>query len=330
MKTEELRSLQPTVIRILENALASDKLSHAYLFVGEKGTCTKECATWLIGQVINKGLKAESEEAISNLRRLEEGTYADCIVLDGISKSIKKEEILTVQEKFSKTALEKSGWKAYILDGVDNATTEACNSLLKFLEEPQPDTLAILITDKQDRVLPTLVSRCQTLTFRTQPFDRCYEECLSEGIDETDSYFLAHLIHNSKMALRLSEEEAYQIAVNLMKNFVQKFIKDPEYALFQVQNEGYQDKNRSFEREIMAWFVELLSLFYRDCILSNELKKGWYQEAIENSRKEGLPFESLIQICLEGKDKLRQISLNPELVVDEMILKMKEVKKWKK
>lgn len=330
MKSEQLRELQPTVVRILKNALAKDKLSHAYLFVGEKGTCTLECALWLIGEVINKGLDENSEEAISNCRRLAEGTYADCLILDGISKSIKKEEILAVQERFSKTALEKAGWKAYILNGADNATMEACNSLLKFLEEPQPDTLAILITDKQDHVLPTLVSRCQTLTFKQHPFESCYQECLKKGMDETDSYCLSHLVHNSTLAWEVSETEAYQLAVNLVKNFTKSFIEDPSYALFQVQSEGYQDKNRSLEREIMNWFIELLSLFYRDCILSDSLKEGWYKNAIEESRKNDLEFESLIRILLEGKDKFRQISLNPELVIDEMILKMKEVRKWKK
>ncbi len=330
MNTEQLRSLQPTVIRILENALAKDKLSHAYLFVGEKGTCTLECALWLIGKVINRNLDENSEEALSNIRRLEEGAYADCLILDGLNKSIKKDEILSIQERFSKTALEKAGWKAYILNGADNATSEACNSLLKFLEEPQPDTLAILITDKLDHVLPTLVSRCQTLTFKTQPFDGCYQECLKKGMDELDSYFLAHLVHNSEMAIQISETEGYQLAVNLVKGFVKNFAEDPSYALFQIQSEGYQDKNRSLERETMNWFIELLSLFYRDCILSEGLKESWYKEAVERSRKEDLEFESLIRILLEGKDKFRQISFNPELVIDEMILKMKEVRKWKK
>lgn len=330
MKSEQLRALQPTVIKILENALEKDKLSHAYLFVGEKGTCTLECALWLIGKLINRDLDENSEEALDNCRRLEEGTYADCMILDGISKSIKKEEILKVQERFSKTALEKAGWKAYILNGADNATTEACNSLLKFLEEPQPDTLAVLITDKQDHVLETLVSRCQTLTFRVQGFESCYEECLKRGMDEVDSYCLAHLVHNSKMAQDISESEGYQAALNLVKSFTKNFIEDPSYALFQVQSEGYLDKNRALEREILNWFIELLSLFYRDCICSEDLKENWYKEAVERSRKEDLDFEALIRIVLEGKDKFRQISLNPELVMDEMILKMKEVRKWKK
>ena len=97
-----------------------------------------------------------------------------------------------------------------------------------------------------------------------------------------------------------------------------------------MQSEGYLDKNRALEREILNWFIELLSLFYRDCICSEDLKENWYKEAVERSRKEDLEFEALIRIILEGKDKFRQISLNPELVMDEMILKMKEVRKWKK
>lgn len=60
-----------------------------------------------------------------------------------------------MQERFNKTGLERSGQKVYILNNAENTTPEALNSLLKFLEEPQgSDTLAILIVENQDWILP--------------------------------------------------------------------------------------------------------------------------------------------------------------------------------
>lgn len=330
MKTQQLETLQPIVMTILENALAFDRLAHAYLFTGEKGTCKMECALWLAGKIVNRNTDEQSEQAKRNIQRIEQGTYGDLVILDGTTKSIKKDEVLSLQEKFSKTALEAAGVKIYILNNVDNATGEACNSLLKFLEEPSDDTFAILISDKQDNVLETLVSRCQTLSFKTQPAQLCYQECLEKGMDPMDSYCLSHLVHNSAMALEISESECYKTAVQIMKGFVYELIKDPSYALYLIQKDGYKDKEREAERETMLWLIDLLYLFYRDCCCASEPLQGWYKTALDASRKENLPFETLCMILLEQKDKCHQVSYNLELIIDEMILKMKEVIQWKK
>ena len=126
---------------------------YPYLFTGEKGTPKKESA-YLLAQsllCLNVNENGFACETCDECQRLIHGNYADLIYIDGLKNSIKKSDILTIQEHFSKTNLEKYGKKVYILDGVENATPVAMNTLLKFLEEPEGDVLAILICESEEQ-----------------------------------------------------------------------------------------------------------------------------------------------------------------------------------
>ena len=103
---ERLQAQQPVVYQTLKHALMQKKLAHAFLFVGQKGTPRLETALLLaqsrICQHVHDGFACE--ECI-DCQRIAEGNYADLILLDGASKSIKKEEIRSLQERFNKTGL---------------------------------------------------------------------------------------------------------------------------------------------------------------------------------------------------------------------------------
>ena len=89
----------------------------------------------------------------------------DLIVLDGRESTISKDMVDSLQERFTKTAVEKNGQRVYIIRNCENATAAAQNSMLKFLEEPGAGITAILITDNINRLLPTILSRCTQLPF---------------------------------------------------------------------------------------------------------------------------------------------------------------------
>ena len=152
-----LREQQPVVYHTLRNALENDRLAHAYMFSGPSGTPKKETA-YLLAQSLVCGQPGFACETCDTCERIIHNEYADMIYLDGTSVSIKKDDILKLQHAFAKTGLEKTGKKIYVLDHAENATPDALNSLLKFLEEPGSDMIAILIVEQLDRVLPTIIS----------------------------------------------------------------------------------------------------------------------------------------------------------------------------
>ena len=168
-----LREQQPVVYHTLRNALEHNRLAHAYMFSGPSGTPKKETA-YLLAQSLVCKESGFACEVCDTCERVAHNEYADMIYLDGTSVSIKKDDILKLQHAFAKTGLEKTGKKIYVLDHAENATPDALNSLLKFLEEPGSDMIAILIVEQLDRVLPTIISRCQNIPFTPLRASQCY------------------------------------------------------------------------------------------------------------------------------------------------------------
>ena len=142
-----LREQQPVVYHTLRNALEHNRLAHAYMFSGPSGTPKKETA-YLLAQSLVCRESGFACEVCDTCERIAHNEYADMIYLDGTSVSIKKDDILKLQHAFAKTGLEKTGKKIYVLDHAENATPDALNSLLKFLEEPGSDMIAILIVEQ--------------------------------------------------------------------------------------------------------------------------------------------------------------------------------------
>jgi len=136
-----LREQQPVVYHTLRNALEHNRLAHAYMFSGPSGTPKKETA-YLLAQSLVCKESGFACEVCDTCERVAHNEYADMIYLDGTSVSIKKDDILKLQHAFAKTGLEKTGKKIYVLDHAENATPDALNSLLKFLEEPGSDMIA--------------------------------------------------------------------------------------------------------------------------------------------------------------------------------------------
>jgi DNA polymerase-3 subunit delta' len=94
-------------------------------------------------------------------KKIDTDSYFDFIKIDGNKETIKKEQIQDVISRYSKSSTESRGIKFYVIYGIENSTTQAINSLLKFLEEPTNNTYAILTTRSDNFVLPTIKSRCQ-------------------------------------------------------------------------------------------------------------------------------------------------------------------------
>ena len=128
---------QPVAWKTLSNALRSRTYAHAYLFQGQIGTAKREMALLFAQSVFcphsKEGIACGECEVCRRVAALE---YADLSYIDGSETSIKKADVLRLQEQFSRTSLEISPYRIYIMDHAENATPDALNSLLKFLEEP--------------------------------------------------------------------------------------------------------------------------------------------------------------------------------------------------
>jgi DNA polymerase-3 subunit gamma/tau len=159
---------QGHVTRTLQNALATDRVAHAYLFTGPRGT-GKTTTARLLAKAVNCVGDGDSKPcgACSICRAVEEGRLLDMIEIDAASnRGI--DEMRDLREKVGFRPGE-AHIKFYIIDEVHMLTDPAFNALLKTLEEPPAHVIFVLATTEPHKIPATIVSRCQRFDFRRIP-----------------------------------------------------------------------------------------------------------------------------------------------------------------
>ena len=154
---------QKTIVRTLKNALKNDKIGHSYLFTGPRGT-GKTTMARLFAKAINceEGIGHQCCQC-SNCLAIAESSHPDVIEIDAASNN-GVEQVRDLIDRI-KYAPIKGRMKIYIIDEVHMMSPGAFNALLKTLEEPPEDVVFILCTTEPQKVLPTIVSRCQRYDF---------------------------------------------------------------------------------------------------------------------------------------------------------------------
>ncbi len=156
---------QEHVVRTLRNAVERDRVHHAYLFVGSRGTGKTSMAK-ILARSLNcvNGPTATPCGECESCRQIAVGTSLDVIEMDAASnRSV--DDIRDLRERVGYVAA-AGRWKVYILDEAHMLTREAWNAFLKTLEEPPPMTVFVLATTEPHKVMPTIVDRCQRFDFQ--------------------------------------------------------------------------------------------------------------------------------------------------------------------
>ena len=159
---------QTHVSRTLKNAVAQNRLAHAYLFVGPRGI-GKTSTARILAKALNceKGPTITPDNTCDNCKEIAAGNSLDVLEIDGASNN-GVEQVRELRENV-RYAPSKSRYKIYIIDEVHMLTAAAFNALLKTLEEPPPHVKFIFATTEPQKVLATIVSRCQRFDLHRIP-----------------------------------------------------------------------------------------------------------------------------------------------------------------
>jgi DNA polymerase III subunit gamma/tau len=159
---------QEHVVRALAGAVRENRLAHAFLFSGPRGT-GKTSTARILAKMVNcqQGPTAEPDGTCEQCRRIESGTHLDVWEIDAASHG-GVDDARELRER-APTAPAQGREKVYIIDEAQRLSREAFDALLKLFEEPPPGVRFVLCTTEPQKMPPTIVGRCQRFEFRRIP-----------------------------------------------------------------------------------------------------------------------------------------------------------------
>ena len=303
--------------------MKKNQLTHAYLFEGVSGTGKKDMALWVAASLFCTNLVDDlpCQECTSCVRVLKQ-IHPDVIEIAPDGLSIKVEQVRQLKAEFSKSGVEGQQ-KVFIIEDAEKMTAGAANSLLKFLEEPNGKAIAFLLTTAKQRLLPTILSRCQLIHFRNLSKQRLLDELEIKGLNNGQSSLLVQLTNSLEAAISMNEDEWFNEATKIgFKWFVQITNKKDESFIF-VQTDVMSHFK---ERDHYLLAIDLLLLAYRDVLKTHYgaidiLAYPHQQEQIGKLARQydGKDLSQSIDIILKSRKKLES-NVNAQGVFEQLTL----------
>lgn len=304
---DKYKNGQPILYNTLMNAIMNNKLSHAYLFDSNGNSEIMDIVLSFVKMII-----CSDNDEIDNVnicKRIDDGNYLDVKVIEPDGIYIKKDQLLNLQDEFSKKAIEGNK-KIYIIKSADKMNVQTANSLLKFLEEPVDDIIAILIVDNINLVLPTIISRCQIVKVNRKEY--------TNNVIVNFGDLLCNIGYSNK---KIDDKE--------------KFISDVINFIISIENGGldtliYTKKlwhSNFSDRDLSIIALELIINFYCDVLkymssIDTLFFKDKINYVVEVAKKNNfVSISNKMEIFDNAISNIKK-NLNINLLIDKLIIDM--------
>lgn len=319
---------QDHIKRHFQTAIATQKISHAYILSGEPGTGRNALADhFALTLLCESGAGAPCLKCHS-CRQALSGNHPDIIhITHEKPGTIGVDDIRAQINNTVSIRPYSSQYKLYIMDEAEKMTIQAQNALLKTIEEPPSYAVIILITTNPDGFLPTILSRCVQLKLRPLDDAAVRDYLIADlSVPETKAEIYAAFARgNIGKAVRIAQSEDFQhfyeelihllkniraMDISMLLNFIKK-LKDENFDLYEC--------------------LDFMQIWYRDALMFKVTKdanllifKDEYSAINEMSQKTGYDgFENILQAIEKAKVRL-EANVNMELAMELMFLVMKE------
>lgn len=316
------------IIEHLQNAIELDKVSHAYIINGEKGT-----GKMLIADAFAMTLQCEKQERIPCLKchsckQALSGNQPDIIhVTHEKPGSISVEEIRTQLNSDIMVKPYSSPRKVYIIDEADKLTVQAQNALLKTIEEPPAYAVIVMLTSNADALLPTILSRCVLLNIKPVA-DKVLKRYLMERLKVPDykaDLSIAFARGNVGKAVALASSENFDLIKKDALDML-RYLEDME--IHEVVE--WVKKTSEYKLEIND-FLDILTVWFRDVLLfkaTNDVNMLIFKDEVQEIKKKAAHssyngLEEIINAIEKAKVRLNA-NVNFDLTIELMLLAIKE------
>jgi len=239
---------------IFQKLISTGKLAHAYLLVGS----SLEFALWITQCVYCKDQNACGQCA--NCRRIKHGNHPDVHIIVPDGTKIKVDQIRELQREAALKAVEGQK-QVFIIDNANKMNENAANALLKSLEEPLQDTLYLLVSETKNNILPTIISRVQTLKMKEE--NRLVDEA------EKNNLHLKYLNIYEDCNLSINQLEKYKDSIDEWIDVIgSTFSQNTSNALLSVQTSWDNIFN---DKESKQLATVLMQSYVRSALL---IKRG--------------------------------------------------------
>jgi DNA polymerase-3 subunit gamma/tau len=244
---------QQHVVQTLRNALAADRVGHAYLFAGPRGTGKTTLARLLAKAVNcqNEDIAARPDNTCDYCRAVNENRFLDLIEIDAASNN-GVDDVRDLRDKIN-FAPTQGKYKVYIIDEVHMMSGGAFNALLKTLEEPPPHAIFVLATTEIHKIPATVLSRCQRHEFRRVPLEEIIQQ-------------LKLIVHGEKL-------QADEDALAMIARQAAGGMRDAISLLDQLASTG-ERITMDLAQKVLGTATSLTVLNLVDAILEREAGRG--------------------------------------------------------
>ena len=325
--TAEFLEMQPVVMKRLQGAYAKDRLAHAYLFEGPAGSGKKEITHFFV-----KLLLCESPvqnvpcETCRSCQLYNSGNHTNVLFIEPDGQNIKIDQIRELIFKLNKTGL-NTGRKIYVIEQADRMNNSSANALLKFLEEPEFNVTAILLTERLNALMSTIRSRCQLISFQPLSRPKLMEKLMADGMTESMAATVSMLTQSEEEAIALAQDEQFSQARKTVLKLVEVAGSNVHEALLMLQAEWLPLFK---EKEDAERGLDMLLFAYRDIASVKagletartypDMEETWKQMALQRSFT---VLSKQLQAVLQAKQQLPR-NMNRTLLMEQLMLNLQE------
>jgi DNA polymerase-3 subunit delta' len=312
--------------QMISNALSRDRVSHAYLFYGPKGTGKVQMALSLAQALFCLVQKDDACGECANCRRIVNGNHPDVYRVQAEGNTIKIDQIRQLQKDISYRASE-SKRKVYILEGAERMTHQAANSLLKFLEDPSEGVTAILTTENRHALLPTIQSRVQLIPFFSLSREEIMKQLLTEEIPEAIVRAVSQMVAGLEEGKQLCHSESFAHVRNVVIQLMKETLNRSSYAMIYLHEKWF--KMNQWEDHVDL-FLDFIVCWLRDMVHAKNNKLNYIVfidqfELIQNQslRWSVMQIVQAIEYVFETKKRLRAHA-NAQLTLERLFIQLQE------